>query len=103
MDIFPSIIDLVGYNKPINSWGRSLFSNKSDQPFSIHFSGTVYHFSMNEYNLVFDGEKVIGVYNVKDYALSNNIMSDVDYSIEERYLKAFYQDYMNRIIEGKLD
>jgi phosphoglycerol transferase MdoB-like AlkP superfamily enzyme len=103
LDIFPSIIDLVGYNKPINSWGRSLFSNKSDQPFSIHFSGTVYHFSMNEYNLVFDGEKVIGVYNVKDYALSNNIMSDVDYSVEERYLKAFYQDYMNRIIEGKLD
>ena len=103
LDIFPSIIDLVGYNKHINSWGRSLFSNKSDQPFSIHFSGTVYHFSMNEYNLVFDGEKVIGVYNVKDYALSNNIMSDVDYSIEERYLKAFYQDYMNRIIEGKLD
>ena len=103
LDIFPSIIDLVGYNKPINSWGRSFFSNKSDQPFSIHFSGTVYHFSMNEYNLVFDGEKVIGVYNVKDYALSNNIMSDVDYSIEERYLKAFYQDYMNRIIEGKLD
>ena len=103
LDIFPSIIDLVGYNKPINSWGRSLFSNKSDQPFSIHFSGTVYHFSMNEYNLVFDGEKVIGVYNIKDYALSNNIMSDVDYSIEERYLKAFYQDYMNRIIEGKLD
>lgn len=103
LDIFPSIIDLVGYNKPINSWGRSLFSNKSDQPFSIHFSGTVYHFSMNEYNLVFDGEKVIGVYNVKDYALSNNIMSDVDYSIEERYLKAFYQDYMNRIIEDKLD
>ena len=103
LDIFPSIIDLVGYNKHINSWGRSLFSNKSDQPFSIHFSGTVYHFSMNEYNLVFDGEKVIGVYNVKDYALSNNIMSDVDYSIEERYLKAFYQDYMDRIIEGKLD
>ena len=103
LDIFPSIIDLVGYDKPINSWGRSLFSNKSDQPFSIHFSGTVYHFSMNEYNLVFDGEKVIGVYNVKDYALSNNIMSDVDYSVEERYLKAFYQDYMNRIIEGKLD
>ena len=103
LDIFPSIIDLVGYNKPINSWGRSLFSNKSDQPFSIHFSGTVYHFSMNEYNLVFDGEKVIGVYNIKDYALSNNIMSDVDYSIEERYLKAFYQDYMNRIIEDKLD
>jgi phosphoglycerol transferase MdoB-like AlkP superfamily enzyme len=25
LDIFPSIIDLVGYNKPINSWGRSLF------------------------------------------------------------------------------
>ena len=103
LDIFPSIVDLIGYDKPINSWGRSFFSNNSGQPFSVHFSGTVYHFSMNQFTLVFDGQNVIGVYNIDDYALKNNLIFDVDFSIEERYLKAFFQDYMNRIIEGKLD
>ena len=103
LDIFPSIIDLVGYDKSINSWGRSLFSNEPNQPFSIHFSGTVYHFSMNNFTLVFDGEMVIGVYNINDYALNENIINQVDYSLEERYLKAFFQDYMDRIIEKKLN
>ena len=104
MDIFPSIIDLVGYDKPINSWGRSLFSN-SGKPFSIHFSGTVYHFITEKYILVFDGDSVIGIYDKEDQWLSNNLKenSNINFSNEEKYLKAFMQDYMNRIIEKKLN
>jgi phosphoglycerol transferase MdoB-like AlkP superfamily enzyme len=105
LDIFPSIIDLIGYDKPINTWGRSLFSNSDDVPFSIHYSGTVYHFSMGDFNLVFDGEAIIGVYGIKDSHLEYNIINDsnIDYSKEEIYLKAFFQDYMDRIIEKKLN
>ena len=104
MDIFPSIVDLVGYEKPINSWGRSLFSN-SGKPFSIHFSGTVYHFITDKYILVFDGDSVIGIYDKEDQWLSNNLKenSNINFSEEEKYLKAFMQDYMNRIIEKKLN
>ena len=104
MDIFPSIVDLVGYEKPINSWGRSLFSN-SGKPFSIHFSGTVYHFITEKYILVFDGDSVIGIYDKEDQWLSNNLKenSNINFSKEEKYLKAFMQDYMNRIIEKKLN
>ena len=105
LDIFPSIVDLIGYDKPINTWGRSLFSNSKDVPFSIHYSGTVYHFSMGAYNLVFDGDNVIGVYGIKDLHLENNLINNpnVDYSKEELYLKAFFQDYMERIIDNKLE
>ena len=104
MDIFPSIVDLVGYDKPINSWGRSLFSN-SGKPFSIHFSGTVYHFITDKYILVFDGDSVIGIYDKEDQWLSNNLKenSNINFSNEEKFLKAFMQDYMNRIIEKKLN
>lgn len=104
MDIFPSIVDLVGYDKPINSWGRSLFSN-SGKPFSIHFSGTVYHFITEKYILVFDGDSVIGIYDREDQWLTNNLKenSNINFSNEEKYLKAFMQDYMNRIIEKKLN
>ena len=105
LDIFPSIIDLIGYDKPINAWGRSLFTENLDNPFSIHFSGTVYRFSMNQFTLVFDGDNVIGVYNIDDYALNKNLINDdqIDYSFEEQYLKAFFQDYMERVIDGKLN
>ena len=104
MDIFPSIVDLIGYDKPLNSWGRSVFSHLG-QPFSINYSGTVYHFSMDNYTLVFDGNEVIGVYDINDYWLENNIINNktIDFSNEETYLKAFIQDYMDRIIDKKLN
>ena len=105
LDIFPSIIDLIGYDKPINTWGRSLFTENLDKPFSIHFSGTVYRFSMNKFTLVFDGDNVIGVYNIDDYALNENLINDnkIDYSFEEQYLKAFFQDYIERVVDKKLN
>ena len=105
LDIFPSIIDLIGYDKSLNTWGRSLFSKSNDIPFSIHYSGTVYHFSMGDFILVFDGDNVIGVYDINDLRLENNLIgeSKINYSKEELYLKAFFQDYMDRIIDNKLD
>ncbi|MFL2639532.1 MAG: hypothetical protein ACJ0OB_04830 [Flavobacteriaceae bacterium] len=91
--------------KPIKSWGRSLFSENSGIPFSIHFSGTVYRFSMNNFTIVFDGKKTIGVYSIDDLDLNINLINDnkLDYSFEERYLKSFIQDYMQRIIDKNLE
>ena len=104
MDIFPSLIDLLGYDKSLNTWGRSVFSGLG-QPFSINYSGTVYHFSMNKFTLVFDGNEVIGVYDIDDYWLENNIINDktIDFNKEEIYLKAFIKDSMDRIIDKKLN
>jgi hypothetical protein len=55
--------------------------------------------------LVFDGNEVIGVYDINDYWLENNIINNktIDFSNEETYLKAFIQDYMDRIIDKKLN
>jgi hypothetical protein len=51
-----------------------------------------------------DGENVIEAYDINDTALENNLINNnIDYSNEETYLKAFFQDYMNRIIENKLN
>ena len=60
---------------------------------------------MNKFTLVFDGDDVIGVYKINDYALNQNLINDddIDYSFEEEYLKAFFQDYMERIIDKKLN
>ena len=59
---------------------------------------------MDNYTLVFDGNEVIGVYDIEDYWLENNNINDtsIDFSKEEIYLKAFIQDYMDRIIDRKV-
>jgi len=105
LDIFPTIVDYIGYEKPVISWGRSLFSDNSGVPFSIHFSGTVYRFSMNDFTLVFDGQKTIGVYSIDDLFLENNLIENkkINYVLEEKYLKSFLQDYIERIVERKLN
>ena len=104
LDIFPSIIDFIGFENKINSWGNSVFKKKDSKPFSIHFSGTVYRFIMNNYVLEFDGQNVTGVFKKNDFFLEENMINNpkVDYSYEENYLKALLQDYMERIVERKL-
>ena len=54
---------------------------------------------------MFDGDDVIGVYDVNDYWLNKNLINNpaINYEEEEIYLKAFIQDYMDRIIDKKLD
>ena len=55
--------------------------------------------------MVFDGDNIIGVYDSKDYYLNDNLINNIniDFSYEEKYVKAFIQDYMSRIIDKKLD
>jgi phosphoglycerol transferase MdoB-like AlkP superfamily enzyme len=105
MDIFPTLVDLLGYDQPIQSWGRSLVAGKEEEiPFSVHYLGTVYHFSVGEFTFVFDGEKTIGVYAVEDVGLSVNLIENKTPEMEqhERFMKAFFQDYMNRVITKRL-
>jgi len=102
IDIFPTILDMIGYQKPFKSWGRSLIS-ENEEPFIIRYSNVYYYF-YGSYVVCFDGEKVIGFYEVSDRAMKNNLVNE---NIEmmhfmERKCKAYIQDYMNSIVDYKL-
>ena len=60
---------------------------------------------MNDYIIEFDGKKVVGVYKKNDYFLTENIVNQtgVDYSYEEKYIKALLQDYIERVVDRKLN
>jgi hypothetical protein len=59
---------------------------------------------VGEFTFVFDGEKTIGVYAVEDVGLSVNLIENKTPEMEqhERFMKAFFQDYMNRVITKRL-
>ncbi|WP_281232159.1 LTA synthase family protein [Flavobacterium gelatinilyticum] len=104
IDIYPTIMDMIGYDKPFRSWGRSLFDKKGQQPFVINSTGTIYQFSKGKYICTFDGSKVLGFYNKEDKDLKNNLISEKNPEMEEIELncKAFIFDYYSRIVNKKL-
>ena len=55
--------------------------------------------------MVRDDEKTIGLYDLVDKGLEKNIAKENKLETQkmETMAKGFVQDYMNRIIEGRLD
>ena len=104
IDIYPTILDMIGYEKPFRSWGRSLLDKKTTQPFVINSTGTIYQFSRGNYICTFDGKNAIGFFDKNDKALKNNLIKLRNAEMNELELrcKAFIQDYMERVVDKKL-
>jgi phosphoglycerol transferase MdoB-like AlkP superfamily enzyme len=104
IDIYPTILDMIGYDKPFRSWGRSLFDKKSSQPFVINSTGTIYQFAKGNYICTFDGKKVLGFYDKEDKAFKYNLIKNRNKEMNAIQLncEAFIEDYMNRVIDKKL-
>lgn len=106
IDIYPTIIDLIGYNKPFRSWGRSLVSNLADEtPRVINSTGAIYQFMQGNYIYLFDGKEISGVYATNDKGLEHDLKKNLNAEMKKGMLdcKAFVQDYMNRISQRKLN
>lgn len=106
MDIYPTIADLIGYNKPFRSWGRSLVSNVPDEtPRVINSPGTVYQFMQGNYIYIFDGTKFTGVFAGVDKGLTYNLIKSSQNAEIKKGMadcKAWIQDYYDRIVNKKL-
>lgn len=105
IDIYPTILDMIGYDKPFRSWGRSLVDKKQQtKPFVVNSLGNIHHYSKGNYTCVFDGKNAIGFYDINDKGLEHNLIKNRNAEMDNLELesKAFYQDYMNRVIDKKL-
>jgi phosphoglycerol transferase MdoB-like AlkP superfamily enzyme len=104
IDIYPTLLDMIGYEKPFRSWGRSLISDKQVEPFVMRYSAKMYQFMSGNYICTFNGKKAIGFYDKNDKDLKNNLIKNRNKEMDvlELRCKAFLQDYMERIIDKKL-
>lgn len=104
IDIYPTILDMIGYQKPFRSWGRSLLDKKSSEPFVINSTGSIYQFMKGNYICTFDGKNATGFYTKNDKGLINNLIKNRNPEMNELELncKAFIQDYMDRVVDKKL-
>ena len=104
IDIYPTILDMIGYKKPFRSWGRSLLDKKTTEPFVINSTGTIYQYSRGNYICTFDGKKVLGFYDKNDKELKINLIHKRNSEMNDLELrcKAFIQDYMERVVDKKM-
>ncbi len=104
IDIMPSVLGYLHYDKPFIEFGRNVFDSTSD-PFAFNYRDEVYNFYFEDYLLQFDGKKTIAVYNFrKDKILKNDIKKEIPEKVAEiePIVKAIIQQYNNRMVEDRL-
>jgi phosphoglycerol transferase MdoB-like AlkP superfamily enzyme len=102
IDMYPTILEYLGYNKPVNSIGHSALSSKSHP--TIQFAGNgIYHIFDFPYLLDFDNnlKKTVAFYKVNDNRTVTEITINKDFVEEETRLtnlvKAYIQVFSNKI------
>jgi phosphoglycerol transferase MdoB-like AlkP superfamily enzyme len=105
IDILPSVLDYLGYDKPFFAFGNSIFREHSPQ-FAIVELDNSYKWLMNGYMLKTNGLSVTDVYNIKtDYLCTNNICGKIEDTVSPvivPYFKAYVQLYRSALINDKM-
>lgn len=105
IDILPSVLDYLGYNKPFFAFGNSIFS-KAYPRFVVNELSDHYLWYMNGYLLTADQLMPKALYNFEtDSLLHHNILSQDNALAHQTlipYFKAFIQLYRSSLINNKL-
>ncbi len=103
-DIFPSIMQYLGYNKAFLSFGNSVFDTASPH-FAISYAQKIYQFIYKNIAIHFDGNKIINIEKVSNNSITKLPVSDTlsSEAIEaKRLLKAVIQQFKTRILTNKM-
>ncbi len=104
IDIFPSILDYIGYEGKYFSFGNSVFDEESLH-FAVSYLPTTYQLIKGDYLFKFDGVNDLALYNFReDPLLLINILEKNDSVRKEMSIltKAVIQQYNNRMINNRI-
>lgn len=99
-DIMPTILGLLGYDKPYIAFGNDLFSIPTEKSYALHwvpeFDG--YEFVKGTYLMRFDGKEIMSVYDYRNDILQTQDIKETmprgTRDSMEREMKAIIQQYM---------
>lgn len=96
-DIFPSVLGYLGYDKPVISFGKNLFSTPDEETWAANLQNGLYSYYKGDYVLQFDGQEETGFYNYRqDPTLKQNLKGNYLENEREmtKKLKALIQQYL---------
>ncbi|MBS1508798.1 MAG: sulfatase-like hydrolase/transferase [Bacteroidetes bacterium] len=104
VDIMPTILGLLHYDKPYVAFGRDILHDHS-APFAFNYLNNTYQLFRGDFLLQFDGTKSTALFRFKeDKFLKANLVTQMPDTVRnmEQSLKAFIQQYNNRMVDNNL-
>ncbi len=104
IDIMPTILGELHYDKPFVAFGRDIFRDQT-HPFAFNYLDNTFQAFRGDYLLQFDGTRTVSLYNFKsDKFLNTNLKDQLPDTVKvmEDQLKAFIQQYNNRMVDDNL-
>jgi len=104
IDIMPTVLGYLHYDKPYIAFGRDVFKADTTQ-YAINYLNNTYNYFWHDYLLLYNNDKPIALYNYKqDFTQQNNLLNQLPDTIKAMTgrLQAFIQQYNNRIVDNNL-
>jgi phosphoglycerol transferase MdoB-like AlkP superfamily enzyme len=105
IDILPTIMHYLGYNRPYFAFGQNLFNTPYEKKFAVNYLNGIYRLYHKDYMIEFNGTQVLHLYNFRRDPLLQHDMLGRDPAVDqemENLIKAFVQQYKNRMIDNCL-
>lgn len=104
IDIMPTVLGWLNYPDPFFAFGHDALQDET-RHFAVNYAENAYQLISGDYILQFRADKSLGLYNyVRDDLLKDNLVDkapEVQQEME-KFLRAFIQQYNNRMIGDEL-
>lgn len=103
-DLYPTLLDLLGDQRPMVAFGSSMFDTERPR-FAVSYLDGFYQLIEGEWLLQFDGERVLGLYNLRTDPLQRTDLKGTPDTPEAQLLlrlKAYLQSYAQRMRSDQL-
>ena len=103
IDIMPTVLNYLHYDRPYIAFGRNMLGGDSEKGFALHWlpESSSYEYVSGDYALHFDGKTVTSAYAFRtDSTFSHNVlgtMPPATLNQMERQMKSVIQQYMQRM------
>lgn len=104
IDIMPTILNYLGYDKPYFAFGKDLFNPATDD-FAIDYIGNSFQMVWKNWVIQFDGTQTKALYDhASDPFLKNNLANKrpEKQRFLEQKVKAIIQQYNNRLADNRM-
>ena len=105
IDIIPTVLSYLGYDRPYIAFGCDLLTTKDEDTWAVNYLNGIYQYVKGDWLLQFDGQKSKALYRFRsDLLLKDNLLTKEPKIAKDMELqvKAIIQSYMTRMVNNQL-
>ena len=105
IDIMPTVLSYLGYDRPYVAFGCDLLTTKDEDTWAVNYLNGIYQYVKGDWLLQFDGQKAKALYRFRtDLLLKDDLLTKEPNVAKnmERQVKAIIQSYMTRMVNNQL-